>query len=209
MHVLASTVLALSLAAPDPRTINPDASRPDIVTEGGAATPVVIPTVPPPTGTPPPPPPTEPATPPTVPPPAGQTDAPSTTPPPGTPPGGQPKVAPKPKVEGPPVDRTLSCKAARGRCRRLKIAGFATLGVGAGLLGAGIGLSLVEPFPIDSEPAYSRSLAAPGKALIGGGAVALLAGGLLIGAGIAIHRKFQSGEEQLARVRLDAAGLHW
>lgn len=219
MHVLASTVLALSLAAPDPRTIDPDANRPDIVTDGGAKAPV-IPTVPPPAGTtptvpnrPPPPPPasTPPVTTPPVTTPPVTTPPVTTTPPTTTPtgPSGQPTVTPPPPEPEDDVDRSQRCFAARGRCRRLAIAGIATGALGAVFIGTGIAFTQVGPMPIDGDPVFNRSLAPPGKAVLGVGVAALLAGALLIGSGVAIHRKFQSGEEKLARVRLDARGLHW
>ncbi|MEM6991034.1 MAG: hypothetical protein AAF721_11065 [Myxococcota bacterium] len=224
MHALASTVLIFSLAAPDPRTIDPDANRPDIVTEGGAtATAPVIPTVPPPAdGSAATPPPVVPSGPPPPPGPA-TTPTPPTTPPAGTgttpPEGGQPKVTPTPTEPEPDVDRTQKCFPARGRCRRLNIAGLSTLSVGVALLATGIAFTQVAPFPQEDEPVFNRSLAPPGKALVGVGVAAILAGGLLIGSGVAVHRKFQSGEEKLAKakarakrrsvVRLDAGGLHW
>lgn len=223
MHALASTVLALSLAAPDPRTIDPDANRPDIVTEGGAtATAPVIPTVPPPAGAPPKAPPVVPNQPPptaTGNPPSGSGSTTSVPPTVSGPvEGGQPKVPPpvvEPDVD---VDRTQPCFAARGRCRRLNIAGFSTLGVGVVLLATGIAFTQIAPFPQEDEPVFDRSLTPPGKALVGVGIAAVLGGALLVGAGFAVHRKFQSGEDKLAtgarskrhaRVRLDGKGLHW
>jgi len=62
---------------------------------------------------------------------------------------------------------------------------------------------------IQDEPVFNRSFSSPGKALVSVGVISLLAGGILVGAGVAVHRKFQSGEERLAKVRLDARGLHW
>ena len=214
MHAIATLGLALSLVAPDPRTIDPDANRPDIVTDG-ETTPPVVPTTPPsPTTTKTDPPPVVPDRPPD--PSGGGTSTPTTTPtntptttPTTTPSGGQPTVdRPTPEPE-PNVDRTQKCFPARGRCRRLSIAGFTTLGVGTVLLATGIAFTQINPSVIADEPVYNRSFAPPGKALLSVGIVSLLAGGILVGAGFAVHRKFQSGEEKLAKVRLDARGLHW
>lgn len=208
MHALASTALALSLAAPDPRTIDPDASRPDIVTAGGGDT-APSPVVTPPGSA------------------AGPAPViPDRPPAPGSPKAAAPSqpTASQPAAPNPPaavaaepaatrtdpnVDRTQTCFAARGRCRRLSVAGYSTLAVAVAMLGAGIAFTLIEPFPIDEDPVSVRSLAPVGRAMVGVGAVGVVGGALLIGAGIAVHRKFRSGEERLAKVRLDARGLHW
>jgi len=214
MHAIATLGLVVSLAAPDPRTIDPDAARPDIVTDGETTTPVV-PTTPPPPPTTTDPPPIVPDRPPDPSGTSGGTPTPpTTTPPPSTTPattpsGGQPTVDRPPPEPEPNVDRTQKCFAAHGRCRRLSIAGYTTLGVGALLLGTGIAFTQITDTVIQDEPVFNRSFSSPGKALVSVGVISLLAGGILVGAGVAVHRKFQSGEERLAKVRLDARGLHW
>lgn len=104
-----------------------------------------------------------------------------------------------------PGDRGQKCLPARGRCRRLMIAGITTASVGAGMLATGIGFITADEQPIDEEPVFNRSLAPPGKALLGFGVAAIFAGGVLALAGVARHREWQRGET--ARVRLAPGGL--
>ena len=226
---------ATGLAAPllmapreDPRDISDEASQPGVTGEATSAPTVVVPpkTDPPPSDKPPPAPdptpttnpetnPRDPVVPPVIVPPdvepaTGDPTDPSSS---GTSGGTtRPQLTPTTtptltpiKGTTQPGDRTQKCLPARGRCRRLAIAGITTASVGVAMLATGIGFITADEQPIEEEPVFNRSLAPPGKALLGFGVGAIFAGGVLVLAGVARHREWQRGAS--ARVRMAPGGI--
>lgn len=135
----------------------------------------------------------------------------------------QPVVTDEPRTRRPKRDRrarntagsdngspTGRCFAPQERCRMLAITGIALAAVGAGIAGGGAALLAQPVTPLRDDPTQVKSFRPPGGAMVGLGGAALVAGIVVLAAGIVGHKRDQALRRQAAwwRPRF-SVGIVW
>lgn len=168
-------LLALSVAAPSPRDIDPTAAAAPTVPTGVTEANVRAPE-----GT------AKPKARVARPAPAKST---STVSPPTAGPAPAPEPTTAPTTDDAPTSSKAKCFAARGQCFKLSAAGLGLLVGGAAVAGTGAAFLAIPDYADPDEAIYDRSLDPPGAVLLAAGSTLLVTGVIMIVVARVRHNK--------------------